>query len=244
MIDPKILYEDHDIVVIDKPAGVVVNQSDTSAASTTVQEWARDKFKIQNSNSQDSEFESRGGVVHRLDKETSGILILAKNEEAFTKLQSQFKDRTIKKTYIALCHGKISPQEGEIDVPIGRLPWNRTKFGMLAEGRESKTLYKVLSYKKLVLPKEEEDLSLVEVYPQTGRTHQIRVHMRHINHPIFSDELYAGRKMSKRDRKLLPRHFLHANKISFLHPVSGERISLEAELPKDLNDFLEQLKAV
>ncbi len=243
MQTPQILFEDQDLLLIDKPAGMIVNKADTTRNMLTVQEWA-EKFlniKIGKIINEMSEFEKRGGVVHRLDKETSGVLVLAKNESAFVNLQAQFKGRNVKKTYIALCHGKIVPEEGQINVPIGRLPWNRTRFGFLTEGREASTHYKVVSVKKLELDKKSELLSLVEVYPQTGRTHQIRVHMRYIGHPIFADELYAGRKNAKRDRKLLPRHFLHAIKITFTHPSSGEVLTFESLLPPDLSDFLATL---
>ena len=239
---PNIIFEDENILVVDKPAGLIVNNSDTSRHVLTLQTWAEKKigtFDLLKQNK--SEFEERGGVVHRLDKETSGIVILAKNEDAFIELQKQFKDRVVKKTYVALCHGKIVPPDGEINVPIGRLPWNRTKFGVISEGRESKTLYKVISYKILDMGKISEDLSLIEAYPQTGRTHQIRVHMRYLGYPIFSDELYAGRKIMKRDRKLLPRHFLHATRISFDHPVTGEHLTLESSLPPELVDLLSTL---
>ena len=242
-IKPQILFEDNDILVIDKPAGMIVSRADTTKRVLTVQEWAE---QLTTNNEQlttkgDLEFAQRGGVVHRLDKETSGVLVLAKNEESFNKLKTQFKDRTVKKTYIALLHGELLPAEGEINVPIGRLPWNRIKFGFLPEGREAQTLYKVLSIKYFESKKIKEPLSLVEVYPQTGRTHQIRVHMRYVNHPVFADELYAGRKAGRADREILPRHFLHAAKISLNHPKTGEKIAFESPLPADLANFLAKL---
>ncbi len=238
MMEIKIIFEDDSLAVIDKPAGLIVNRADTTRGVSTIQEWAEEKFGIPNSDN--SEFNNRGGIVHRLDKETSGILIIAKNEDSFVNLQSQFKQRSVKKVYVALCHGRIE-SDGEVDVPIGRLPWNRTKFGFLPEGREAKTLYKVLEHKKYKNGKKEEDLTLIELYPQTGRTHQIRVHMRHMGYPIFSDELYAGRKAARADRKLLPRHFLHASKITFSHPKTNETMTLESVLPADLANFLSSL---
>lgn len=264
MNQPEIISEDKDILVINKPAGMVVNTADTTKNMVTLQQWAEgkidesfrgDETRIGNgsrltSTSNDtgganenriSEFVRRGGVVHRLDKETSGVLVLAKNEESFVNLQAQFKNRLVKKTYIALCHGIIKPEEGEINAPVGRLPWNRTRFGVLVEGREASSKYKVLSVKYFEWDKVREPLSLVEVFPQTGRTHQIRVHMRHIGHPIFSDELYAGRKISKRDRKLLPRHFLHASELSLNHPKTGESMTFKSDLPEDLKNFLNTL---
>jgi 23S rRNA pseudouridine1911/1915/1917 synthase len=237
MEDIKVIFEDEDLVVIDKNAGIVVNRSDTSRHIRTVQDFAEEKIGIKKKEYL-SEFESRGGVVHRLDKETSGLLIIAKNEASFNNIKEQFKGRNVKKVYLALCHGKIEPSVGNINVPVGRLPWNRTKFGVLPEGREAATSYKVLETKHIDYGKEHEELSLVELYPSTGRTHQIRVHMRHISHPIFSDLLYAGRKVSKRDRKLLSRHFLHASKISFTHPSNGKKMEFASPLPQELLSFL------
>lgn len=251
MIAPQVLFEDSDILMIEKPAGYVTNRADTTINHPTIQEWAEKKLRIQNSEfktSDESEFEKRGGIVHRLDKETSGILIIAKNQESFENLQKQFKDGRVKKTYIALCHGEIKPATGEVNIPIGRLPWNRMRFGVLPQGRQAKTRYRVISNYQLPItnfnskkPKSIETLSLVEAYPETGRTHQIRVHMQYLKHPIFADALYAGRKVSKRDRKLLPRHFLHATKITFEHPQTGERVEFESKLPSDLQDFLATL---
>lgn len=242
---PGIIYEDNDIIIINKPAGMIVNNVDTAADNFTVQQWAEEKLKVGDG----SEFLERGGIVHRLDKETSGVMILAKNEESFENLQKQFREGRVKKTYIALVHGEVSPKEAEIKVPVGRLPWNRMKFGILPGGRESETKYKVLSimhYLSKGKPASRQggldQLSLVEVYPKTGRTHQIRIHMRHIGHPVFADALYAGRKISRDDRKLLPRHFLHASKISFHHPKTKEIVSFKSDLAQDLAQFLSKLK--
>lgn len=250
-MEPKVIFEDDSILVLDKPAGIIVNRADTTKEDQTVQDWVEEylkirstkhkilnKSQIQNSNDRNNfEFLSRAGIVHRLDKETSGLLIIAKTPEAFLELQRQFKERLVKKTYIALAHGKVEPEEGEISVPVGRLPWNRIRFGVVAGGRESLTKYKVLSIKYLV-SNEKEPLSLVELYPETGRTHQIRVHLKHINHPIFGDSLYAGRKTSRDDRKILSRVFLHASKISFIHPKTGESVSFESPQPKELQELV------
>jgi len=234
------LYEDEDFLVIDKPAGIVVNKSITTTNLQTVQEWAEKKLDISGNKQADiSDFYNRGGIVHRLDKETSGILIIAKNVKAFDAIQKQFKDRFVKKTYIALAHGKITPETGEINVPVGRLPWSRKQFGIFPGGRESKTLYKVLMF--FLDKTTKEQLTLVELHPQSGRTHQIRVHLKYIGHPIFSDFLYAGRKTARRDRKVLERVFLHASNISFMHPVTGKEVSFESPLPKELKEFLQTL---
>ena len=237
--DIKVIYEDEDLFVINKPAGIIVNKSDTTKGEITVQDWVDETFSV--SGSKETDFYKRGGIVHRIDKETSGVLLIARTEEAFLNLQTQFKERKVEKTYLALAHGRVEPETGEINVPVGRLPWNRKRFGVLSGGRESNTQYKVLEIKDYVSGKSREPVSLLELHPKTGRTHQIRVHLKHINRPIFSDPLYAGRKISRDDRKVLGRIFLHALRISFFHPRTNKSISFDAPLPKELNDFLGSL---
>lgn len=262
MGEPKIIFEDNDVLVLDKPAGMIVNRSDTTRGEKTVQEWVEEKFRIKNhelrikdsdklSKDEDSEtdytspnyyekvFYERAGIVHRLDKETSGILIVAKTPKSFENLQKQFKERIVKKTYVALVHGEVKPKEGEIKAAVGRLPWNRMRFGVLSGGREAVTKYKVVCSMYYVSGNSKEPVSLLELYPQTGRTHQIRVHVKYINHPIFADFLYAGRKTARSDRTILSRVFLHAAKISFAHPATGEQIALESPLPLELQKFLD-----
>jgi 23S rRNA pseudouridine1911/1915/1917 synthase len=172
--------------------------------------------------------EYRDGIVHRLDKETSGIVIVAKTKEAFEKLQLEFKERRVEKTYIALLHGKIDPDEGDIELIVGRLPYRRDRFGVVSVGRESKTLYKLIKFYK----GERGGYSLVEFHPKTGRTHQIRIVAKHVGHAIVSDEFYAGRKTSRNDRKFCPRLFLHACKIKILG------YEFESKLPDDLEKVL------
>ncbi len=244
-MDIKKIYEDEDLLVIDKPAGITVNKSETTVNQITIQYWSETQFEIDLKIAEDntaSDFYKRGGIVHRLDKETSGILLIAKTEHAFIELQKQFKDRTVKKTYISLTHGKISEDTKEINVPGGRLPWNRKQFGIIPGGRESKTMLKVLEY--ILNKKTKEPLTLVELYPQSGRTHQIRVHLKYIGHPVFSDFLYAGRKTARKDRKILPRVFLHAAKISFKHPTTGEAVNIESSLPTELFELLQTLNKI
>ena len=245
-MEPKVIFEDQDLLVLDKPSGMVVNKSDTTAGEKTLQGWIEEKFSIFNfqfSIDRESDFYKRAGIVHRLDKETSGILLVAKTLDAFTNLQAQFKERKVQKTYVGLAHGKIEPEEGEIDVAVGRLPWNRKRFGVLSGGRESVTQYHVLSIMYYVSGGRKKALTLVELYPKSGRTHQIRVHLQYIHHPIFADPLYGGRKTSRNDRKLLSRVFLHAAKISFMHPKTNKLLFFESPLPDDLKDFLEGLKS-
>jgi 23S rRNA pseudouridine1911/1915/1917 synthase len=253
-MEPKIIFEDKELLVLDKPAGMIVNRSDTARKGATLQDWVEKHLKLKSlplekinkiginyEEQAKLDFVSRAGIVHRLDKETSGIILVAKTFQAFINLQAQFRERKVKKTYIALAHGEIEPKVGEINVAVGRLPWNRKRFGVLAEGRESVTEYKVLDVKYLMSKKTKESLSLVELNPKTGRTHQIRVHLQYIKHPIFADPLYAGRKTGRNDRKLLPRVFLHAAKISFFHPVTNELLAFESVLPGDLMDLITKL---
>ena len=258
-MEPKVIFEDSEILVLDKPAGMIVNKSDTTKGEITVQDWVEEKIlrykdtgilgdkKEKSPNilisqyPNISDFEGRAGIVHRLDKETSGILLAAKTPEVFENLQKQFKDRIVKKTYTALTHGKVEPSEGEINVPVGRLPWNRKRFGVLAAGREAVTKYKTIDNLQFTI--NNEPLTLLELYPKTGRTHQIRVHLQYFHHPIFADHLYAGRKTGRNDRKVLPRIFLHASKISFFGPKTGELVTFESPLPDQLKHFLGTLKA-
>ncbi len=245
-MEPIILVEDDDVLVLNKPSGMTVNRAGTTSGETTLQDWVEDyrhlsKHDPKVSDTYDSEevFKSRAGIVHRLDKETSGVIIVAKNVQSFEDLQKQFKERLTKKVYRALSHGRVEPADGEINAPIGRLPWNRMRFGVLPDGREAVTKYHVLSHLKN--PVSHEEFSFIELYPQTGRTHQLRVHLKHIGYPIFGDFLYGGRKTSRDDRALLPRVFLHAFQISFSHPTTKDTVTTEAPLPAVLSEFLEKI---
>ncbi len=244
MNDIKVLYEDEDILVLDKPSGVTVNKAETTKDELTVQDWLEKKFanhKPWLDSNREADFYKRAGFVHRIDKETSGILLVAKNATSFDNLQAQFKDRRVEKTYLALVHGSVEAPEGEIIVPVGRLPWNRKRFGVLAGGKEAVTKYKVLSLKYQVSKKGKEPLTVLELNPKTGRTHQIRVHLKYHGHPIFGDALYAGRKTARDDRKFLARVFLHAKTISFYHPKGGQRVEFSSPLPSELQNFLDYL---
>ena len=218
--------------VIDKPSGWIVNEAATTKNQPVLQTWLR-KFDYPLAN----DLVSRHGIVHRLDKETSGVMIVAKNKESFDKLQAEFKSRKVQKTYIALVHGKLEPAEGNISVPVGRLPWRRDRFGVVAGGRNSETDYKVLQF----FPGNNAGHTLVEFYPKTGRTHQIRIHCKYIKHAIVADEFYAGRKTARNDRKWCPRLFLHAASIKFIHPVTGKTVEFKSDLPTDLKEVLSKL---
>ena len=241
-MESTIIFEDKDLMVLDKPAGWIVNEAETTGATPVIQDWLKKNFKYEIVESR----EYRSGIVHRLDKETSGVLLVAKTQGVFEELQRQFKERIVKKTYVALLHGNVKPTEGEIKTEVGRLPWRRDRFGLLPGGRESQTKYKVLSYYTLLKTKlpHLKAYTLVEFYPKTGRTHQIRIHAKYIGHPIVGDEFYAGRKTSRADRGWCPRLFLHASGISFVNPQNGERIEFNSDLSIDLQSSLEMLQKV
>lgn len=229
-MEPRIIFEDSSLFIVNKPSGWITNEADTTTTQPVLQTWMRSNFQFPISNDQ----LMRSGIVHRLDKETSGVMIVAKTKEAFIKLQSEFKSREVTKTYRALLHGRVEPLEGKIEATIGRLPWRRDRFGVLGEGRESTTLYKVLKF----YPGENAGHSLVEFYPKTGRTHQIRVHAKYVGHAIVADEFYAGRKTARNDRKWCPRLFLHATSIKFTHPSTGKEVEFKSDLPPDLQNVL------
>jgi len=230
---PKIIFEDKSLLVLDKPAGWITNSASTTSDQPVVESWLAENFKFQISN-----FKLyRSGLVHRLDKETSGLLLVAKTREAFENLQKQFKERKVKKTYVALVHGRVEPTEGEVKAPVGRLPWRRDRFGVLPGGREATTHYRVLAYYILHAT----SYTLLELKPKTGRTHQIRVHLKYLGHPVVGDEFYAGRKTARADRVWCPRLFLHAKAVTFSHPLGGQMVSFESPLPEDLSDILKNL---
>lgn len=233
---PEIVFEDGQLLILAKPPGWIVNEAKTTKGAEIIQTWLRDlDYKIAKSR------KFRGGIVHRLDKETSGILVIAKTPRAFKNLQAQFKERKVEKRYKALVHGKVELQKGEINVPVGRLPWNRERFGVLPGGRKAETEYKVIAnYKN----EKGEFYSLLTILPKTGRTHQIRVHMKYIRHPVVADEFYAGRKRAKIDRTWCPRLFLHAASIEFTHPFESKKVSFKSKLPKDLKEALSKLEKV
>lgn len=233
-----ILYEDSEIVVIDKPSGVVVNRAET-VKEETVQDWMEQRCGISKQTFTDETglyFQERSGLVHRLDRETSGVLILAKTPAAFTELLRQFKEREIEKEYIALTHGIWKTKFGEITAQVGRMRHNRKMMGVREDGRESVTEYRVeREYTQWEFPHEMKvdergytGFTLVRFHPKTGRTHQIRVHARHMGHPLVGDFLYAGRKRSREDRKWAGRIMLQAQRLTFIHPVTGKRMTSES----------------
>lgn len=252
---PKI-FEDKDILVIDKSANLVVDPSSTQKEGTLV-DWLKSNYASTVYHSKDARM--RWGVVHRLDKDTSGILVVGKNQQSFDNLQAQFKQRKTKKEYLALVHGWVE-KSGRIEGDIGRNPGNRKKFTVLDEGKEAVTEYgpvKRLAFSSQLLGEVFPDFNKIQLRkldarrysnytllsckPLTGRTHQIRVHLKYIGHPIVSDEKYAGRKVYRLDKRWCPRQFLHAKKLGFYHPGSGEWVEFESELPWDLKKALSKL---
>lgn len=229
---PKILFEDNSLIVLEKPAGLVVNRAET-AKEETIQDWiARNcQFPIANDQSR------RNGIVHRLDKETSGLLLIAKTPEAFANLQKQFKERRVEKRYLALVHGQVEPGQGVIEASISRSPFDRKKFGVFLGGRAARTEY----WTKDTYHHDSEKYTLVELLPTTGRTHQLRVHLKYINHPVVADEKYAGRKTARADRQWCSRQFLHASFLALTHPQTGERVAFTSELPVELKKALKAL---
>lgn len=224
----KLLFEDDFLLVLEKPAGLVVNQAET-VKEKTLQDFLVDYLKIWGKGIGD-----RAGIVHRLDKETSGLLLVAKTTKAFKNLQEQFKKREVEKQYLALVHGKVEPREGVVEATITRSPFNRKKFGVFLGGREAKTQYRVKEY----YHSNSKNYSLLEVKPTTGRTHQIRVHLKHLGYPIVGDEKYAGRKTARADRQWCPRQFLHAFSLMFTHPQTRKKVQFTNPLPLDLRRAL------
>jgi 23S rRNA pseudouridine1911/1915/1917 synthase len=264
VLNDNILYEDEDIIVLNKPAGWVVNRAATYT-DVTIQDWMETKLKGSTlkvksgggvTQDEDNEygtpeeiFALRTGIVHRLDKDTSGTLLLAKNPVALAELMRQFRERETEKAYVALVHGKLIPSSGTIRLPMDRSFTERKKFSIQPGGRMSETEYKLLEHypglPKGISPKKGKSyqgFSLVELTPKTGRTHQIRVHMSAIKHPLVGDSMYAGKKRIALDNEWCPRQFLHAKKLCFTHPTSQERVCFESPLASDLSQVLESLQ--
>lgn len=231
-----VLYEDADIVVLDKPAGLVVHPAAGHADGTLVNALL---FHVKDLSGVGGEI--RPGIVHRLDKDTSGVMIVAKHDAAHRKLTDEWSTERVRKEYVALVYGTPSCERGTVDAPIGRDPRDRKRMAVVAGGRAAITEYEVAERLRYV--------SLVRCRLRTGRTHQIRVHMKHLGHPIVGDPMYSGPQWrgipDKRVQKLLSslgRQMLHAAKITFAHPSSGAPMTLEAPLPPDFAAVLAQFR--
>lgn len=219
-----IVYDDEHIAVINKPRGMVVHPSQSHTSGTLVNAL----LHHYNGNLSTLSGRERAGIVHRIDKDTSGLLIIAKSDEAHRKLQRQFKNREVKRTYEAIVHGVISHDHGLVDAPIGRDPKQRQNMAVVDEGKDAKTHFRVI--------KRYENFTHIECQLETGRTHQIRVHMKYINHPLVGDPKYGPRKPFVHIGQVL-----HARSLEFIHPITEERICLTSELPEEFKDVLNRL---
>jgi 23S rRNA pseudouridine1911/1915/1917 synthase len=231
-----VVYEDNDLIVLNKPAGIVVHPGAGAKTGTLANALA---FHFQNLSTAGGV--ARPGIVHRLDKDTSGLLVAAKTEQAHGNLADQFREREVFKSYVALVHGQVERDRGEIDEPIARDPRHRTRMGIVRGGRTALSIYRA---------RERFDrFTLVDVELKTGRTHQIRVHLAWIKHPVVGDETYgSGRDNTVADRMIrsqigkLGRQFLHAEKLGFTHPRSGERLNFTSPLAAELQKLLDALR--
>lgn len=231
-----IVYEDDTLLVVNKPAGLVVHPAAGTPSGTLANALAYHFQQLPGSGTG-----LRPGIVHRLDRDTSGLLVVAKTEAALENLSDQFRDRTVFKSYVALVHGRMRTDAGRIDQPIARDPSNRTRMAVVRGGRNALTLYRVRrTYDRF---------TLLGVELKTGRTHQIRVHLAWLKHPVVGDETYgAGRDNTILDPQLrarirnLNRQFLHAEKLAFVHPATKEIVRLESPLPAELSDLLRDLE--
>jgi 23S rRNA pseudouridine1911/1915/1917 synthase len=227
-----IIYEDDDILVINKPAGMVVHPACGNYSGTLVNALLNHPGFSATFNAirstHDAQRILRPGIVHRLDKDTSGIMLVAKTGPAHRKLSRQLKNRTIEKKYIAIVKGIVDLDEGIIDLPINHDKKNRLKMKVdREEGKEAVTHYKVLDRNK------EKNFSVLEVIPKTGRTHQIRIHLSHIGHPVLGDALYNGPAVQG-----LSRQALHAKSIRFIHPAKNTHVEFSTEIPSDIKQFI------
>ena len=225
-VDFDVLYEDHDVIVVDKPAGVVVHPGSGRSSGTLAAGLLARYPEVEGVGAID-----RWGLVHRLDKDTSGALLVGRNQAAFEDLTNQLRRREIARVYTALVEGQIGAATGTIEAPIGRDPVLPTRRAIAHSGKHARTHYEMVRYF------ERSNVSLLEVRLETGRTHQIRVHMSAIDHPVVGDTLYRA---TRKDLGC-PRTFLHASRLEFTHPRTVEPMSVQAPLPDDLATVLDHL---
>lgn len=248
------VFEDKDFLVLEKPAGVVPNRSET-AKEGTVQDWVESHYPLSPELASDTslevdgypvgeEFLARSGIVHRLDKETSGLMAVARNPAAFAALKRQWVRREVVKEYTVLVYGSVRQfltkkgyersDEFTVDAPLDRHPKNPTKRAVVVGGRAAATDFAIV--------KDFGDYTLLKARPKTGRTHQIRIHLAALGFPVVGDELYGGRKRSRESRAILSRHFLHAGHLEFAHPTTGAPLRFDSPLPSELEVYLQDLK--
>lgn len=219
-----IVYEDSEIIVINKPSGMVVHPAPGHSSGTLVNALMYHYQTLSDING-----ENRAGIVHRIDKDTSGLLIICKTNFAHRKISEQLKSKEASRTYVAIVTGSIGHNLGRIDAPIGRDPSNRQKMAIVPNGKNAVTKFKVIDRFR--------DFTYVELQLETGRTHQIRVHMAYINHPVFGDPLYGVKKQVEEFGQ-----YLHAKKIGFIHPRTNEYMEFEVDLPEEFKVKLAELK--
>jgi 23S rRNA pseudouridine1911/1915/1917 synthase len=224
-----VLYEDEDIAVVDKPVGVAVHPSPGWSGPTVVAGLAALGLRVATSGAAE-----RQGVVHRLDAGTTGVMVVAKSERAYSLLKQAFRDRTVSKVYLAVVQGHPDPSEGTIDAPIDRHPKHDWRFAVVTDGRPSVTHYRTLEAFRAA--------SLLEVELETGRTHQIRVHFSAVRHPCVGDLTYGADPVLAKSLKL-DRQWLHAHRLGFHHPADGRWVEFTSEPPADLAQALETLRA-
>lgn len=234
----EVLYEDSDVIAINKAAGMVVHPAIGNAQGTVVNAVLAHAPDVAGVGDAD-----RPGIVHRLDKETSGVLLIAKTDAAHRALQLQFKQRAIKKTYLALCVGALEPARATIRKPIARDPGNRKRMAVVANGRDAVTSYIVTEMFEKRIDQSTARYSLVRAHPLTGRTHQLRVHFASVGAPVVGDVLYGARK-DPLTRLLTPRQLLHASEIVFNAPSDGQPIKLHAPMPEDMRRVMDNLAEV
>ena len=228
-IPVEIIYEDNDIIVVNKPKGMVVHPGSGNPDGTLVNSL----MNICKDSLSGIGGEIRPGIVHRLDKDTSGILVVAKNDKAHINLSEQIKDHKVEKTYIALVRGIVKENEAKIDMPIARSPKDRKKMAVVQGGKRAVTNFKVLER----FPKD--NCTLLEVKIETGRTHQIRVHLSEIGYPLIGDEVYSNGK----NKWQIKGQCLHSKSLKFKHPITGKEMYLEAKLPKYYEELLKELRS-
>ncbi|MDQ1531969.1 MAG: rRNA synthase [Microbacteriaceae bacterium] len=222
-----VVFEDDDLIVVDKPAGVAAHPSPGWAGPTVVGGLAAAGVRVSTSGAAE-----RAGVVHRLDAGTSGLMVVAKSERAYTLMKRAFKDRTVEKRYLAVAQGHPDPTAGTIEAPIGRHPRSEYRFAVVSDGRPSVTHYETVEAFRAA--------TLLDVHLETGRTHQIRVHFAHLRHPLAGDTMYGADPVLAA-RLGLTRQWLHAARLGFAHPSTGEEVVFESPLPDDLATALERL---
>jgi 23S rRNA pseudouridine1911/1915/1917 synthase len=232
-----IVFEDDDILLVNKPVGLVIHPAAGNPSGTLVNALLHHCSDLSGIGGVE-----RPGIVHRLDKDTTGLLVVAKSDRAHLGLSLAFRNRKIHKTYLAVCYGTPGEPDGVVDAPIDRHPRERQRMAVIATGRTARTLYHV--------DEEIAGASLISCRPITGRTHQIRVHMAHVGHAIVGDPLYAGRQwrnlsdpQARAACRNFPRQALHARRLEFTHPVTGKEIAFEAPIPDDIKELLETLRA-